>query len=716
MNKIYSRINWENYPSEKTPVNEANLNKIDYATNEIDNRVISLDTSKLDKTTANGMVKNVTYNSTNGVFTVTYLNGTTASIDTKLEKMAVNFVYDAENERLVITLDDGTKQYVDMKSLITQYEFNSSDTISFTISSEGKVQAEVKNGSITSDKLQPNYLADITVQAGIAQTSAGNAENSADLAETYAIRAEEAAEHAENVSDVQVMTPTQIGIGKPDNITIGVSNGTFYTKFKNYTSLADLGLTAPKTCLEIATAMGNNSQITMSISETTPTVTDIPDTSGSITIEKVTGFRSYAHFNAFTGGTSPQRVYVRYIRPEHNAISDWTEYLTTSKLTNNLLATVPGTALDAVQGKELDTRVTTNTNDIDTLNQKLDKTNLKSNSNLLTVGKVGAQYTTINAAINYAKTYASKTNRVAILIYEGTYGEEITLNDNPGIDLVGIQGQTIIRYASAYPNAPLYTCGQGYFYGITFQSTGGTNSYAMHFERQGFTSASGETVFSRCRFISDTNASVGVGMGNSNTVEFRDCTFIGLGTGTKAIYAHNYPTAATNQNMRFINNHIVGHINIDDAPLVVGNGVVDSPMALQFFNNYSENGNFYFKQATNGNLPYIPVDQHNISLHSNSANNTLIALNRREYGSYYYGYSKPSSKIPNSSYTDYFIPLINADKYSITVDSAVIQGVGDYDKTKYSTPLKTSGGFLLRDTGDAGTGNFITVNFTILPL
>ena len=27
MNKAYKRINWENYPSDATPLNEANLNK-----------------------------------------------------------------------------------------------------------------------------------------------------------------------------------------------------------------------------------------------------------------------------------------------------------------------------------------------------------------------------------------------------------------------------------------------------------------------------------------------------------------------------------------------------------------------------------------------------------------------------------------------------------------------------------------------------------------
>ena len=50
MNKVYSRINWENEPSTKTPLNEHNLNKIDFAVDEIDNRVIELDSTKAKNT------------------------------------------------------------------------------------------------------------------------------------------------------------------------------------------------------------------------------------------------------------------------------------------------------------------------------------------------------------------------------------------------------------------------------------------------------------------------------------------------------------------------------------------------------------------------------------------------------------------------------------------------------------------------------------------
>lgn len=42
MNKIYNRIDWENEPSKKTPVNEDNLNRIDSAVDVIDTRVCDL--------------------------------------------------------------------------------------------------------------------------------------------------------------------------------------------------------------------------------------------------------------------------------------------------------------------------------------------------------------------------------------------------------------------------------------------------------------------------------------------------------------------------------------------------------------------------------------------------------------------------------------------------------------------------------------------------
>ncbi len=178
MVKVYTRINWENQPSTKTALGASNLNKTDYAINEIDNRVISLDETKADKATIQEMVKSITFNEANGVFTVTYLNGTVVNFDTKLEKLAVNFGFDESKQQLVITLDDGTIQYVDMSALLTQYEFLDSDTITISIDDSGKVTAKVKEGSIEEKHLKSDYLADIKVEAAKAEASAAAAKES----------------------------------------------------------------------------------------------------------------------------------------------------------------------------------------------------------------------------------------------------------------------------------------------------------------------------------------------------------------------------------------------------------------------------------------------------------------------------------------------------------------------------------------------------------
>lgn len=198
MQKIYNRINWENFPSEKTAVNESNLNKMDLAIDNLDDRVVAMDASKVDLTKANELVKEILWNEPMGVLTVVKMNGSKAVIDTKLEKLAVNFKYNPQTQQLVITLDDGTTQNVDLSALITEYEFTDSDTIAFEIT-DGKVKAIVKNGSITEDKLQPNFLADIKVESAKAVASAKSAGVSETNAAKSATDAKDSADRAQGI-------------------------------------------------------------------------------------------------------------------------------------------------------------------------------------------------------------------------------------------------------------------------------------------------------------------------------------------------------------------------------------------------------------------------------------------------------------------------------------------------------------------------------------
>lgn len=197
--KIYSREYWENFPSEKTAINQSRLNNIEGGIDAIDDRVCALDTTKVDLTKANELVKEILWDESNGTLTVVKMNGSKAVIDTKLEKLAVNFKYDPESQQLVITLDDGTAQNVDLSALITQYEFLDSDTITFAIGSDGKVSAIVKEGSIQEKHLRPDYLADIKVESAKAVASAKSAGESETNAAKSATDAKDSADRVQGI-------------------------------------------------------------------------------------------------------------------------------------------------------------------------------------------------------------------------------------------------------------------------------------------------------------------------------------------------------------------------------------------------------------------------------------------------------------------------------------------------------------------------------------
>ena len=210
LTKAYSRTTWENYPSDKTPLNETNLNHLEIGVDEIDNRVISLDTTKFDKTEAAGLIKSFELDKATGIITVTKYNGSVQKIDTLLEKIAVNFDFDSTTQHLIITLDDGTRKEIDLSAFITQYEFLDSDTIAFTVDSAGKVKAIVKEGSILEKHLQPNYLADVKTEVAKAEASKTAASLSETNAKASEIAAAESATLAQNyvnnVGDVAFFT------------------------------------------------------------------------------------------------------------------------------------------------------------------------------------------------------------------------------------------------------------------------------------------------------------------------------------------------------------------------------------------------------------------------------------------------------------------------------------------------------------------------------
>lgn len=200
MNKAHIDINWENYPSDETPLNERNLNKMDGSIDIIDDRVIILDTTKATKAEVATLVADVTFEESTGIITITKKNGSKVMIDTQMEKIAINFDYNPTTQQIILTLIDGTKQYIDLSALITQYEFLDSDTVAFYIDKDGKVSAIVKEGSIEEKHLEPNYLAKIKVEVAKAESSqqaAAKSEINAKASENAAKASETAAKTSE---------------------------------------------------------------------------------------------------------------------------------------------------------------------------------------------------------------------------------------------------------------------------------------------------------------------------------------------------------------------------------------------------------------------------------------------------------------------------------------------------------------------------------------
>lgn len=189
MNKVYTRINWEDYPSENTDLDAYNLNQMDSAIDALDNRIISQDALKVDKSAINGNIADWTMDETTGIITITKYNGEKVIFDLNIEKIPVGFSM-SDDGIITMTTEDGTQFTADIGSMIPVLTFSDSDSISVNVTGSGKNKTysfTIKNGSVTEDMLQPNYLADIKVESAKAAASAQSANDKAVLSKSYAV-------------------------------------------------------------------------------------------------------------------------------------------------------------------------------------------------------------------------------------------------------------------------------------------------------------------------------------------------------------------------------------------------------------------------------------------------------------------------------------------------------------------------------------------------
>lgn len=219
MNKLYQRIIWENFPSEKSPLNEANLNRMDLAIDEIDNRAIEMDATKVNKEVANNLVKTWSIDEETGIITVEHLDGSRDIFDLNIEKIPVDFKL-SEDGILTMTTDDGTQFTANIGAMIPILTFEDSDTIVVSVEGNGVNKTysfSIKSGSVTEDKLQPNFLADVKTEVAKAQTSQTAAAQSASEASASADRAEQAAATA-GWADFDINESGHLIFTKTDNL------------------------------------------------------------------------------------------------------------------------------------------------------------------------------------------------------------------------------------------------------------------------------------------------------------------------------------------------------------------------------------------------------------------------------------------------------------------------------------------------------------------
>lgn len=215
MQKAHNNVDWKNWPDISTPLSQSNLNAMDQSIDVIDDRVIVLDTTKANQSDLLTAVARLDFDDETGILTIYYKNGLTDTIDTGLAKLTMNWDYDNDPasehyQDLVLEMADGTYKYVDLSALINNHEFADTSTINITITN-GVVSADVIDGSITDQKLETNYLANITTQANHAAQAASaaaisesNASDSADDSEDSALVSEGWAVGKQNGVDVEV--------------------------------------------------------------------------------------------------------------------------------------------------------------------------------------------------------------------------------------------------------------------------------------------------------------------------------------------------------------------------------------------------------------------------------------------------------------------------------------------------------------------------------
>lgn len=167
----------------------------------------------------------------------------------------------------------------------------------------------------------------------------------------------------------------------------------------------------------------------------------------------------------------------------------------------------------------------------------------KNNKNVVTVSHDGSKmFKSITEAVTYAKTIASKTNPITIIVYPGIYNEKIIIH-NSYISIIGTNKQycIIMNDKGGYDNAPIFVSGNFYISNLTIKAThDGTpnfvenrtddykiGAYGIHIDDSNYANTDEKIgTVENCIIYSAQNQAIGIGMAKNCKYIIRNCTLI----------------------------------------------------------------------------------------------------------------------------------------------------------------------------------------------
>lgn len=179
---FYAVVGWLNWPSTSTALGQKNLRHMDNGILQCAQYILALSQDKLEVSDAAGFITGWTIDTDTWIVTVTHRDGSTESYDFPIEMMPTRIDLD-DDDNLVLVQQDGTTKKISFQRFV--YSVDNTATIAMKLNGTN-ISAEVRDGSVTLDKLEPTVMQTLRQYMLDAQSYAANAKTYLTASESFA--------------------------------------------------------------------------------------------------------------------------------------------------------------------------------------------------------------------------------------------------------------------------------------------------------------------------------------------------------------------------------------------------------------------------------------------------------------------------------------------------------------------------------------------------